>query len=211
MSKVVGIGAGGHSKVLLDAIALIGRQQVVGLVEERSDRAGQSFAGTEILGGEDALEQLQGYGVSDAFLGVGAIGSNNQIRRDIYLRISGKGFTFVSVVHPQAVLAASVENKDGLFVAAGAVCNAGVRLGENVVVNTAAVIEHDCMLGDHVFIGPGAVLCGDVFVDELAFIGAGARVRQGVRVGAGAVVGMGATVLQDVPAGATVLGVYSGQ
>jgi len=90
---------------------------------------------------------------------------------------------------------------------AGAVVQAGCRIGENVIVNTRASIDHDCDIEAHAHVAPGAVLSGCVHVGERAHIGAGATVIQGLTIGAGAIVGAGAVVVDGIPDGVTVVGV----
>lgn len=206
--EVIGIGAGGHCKVVLNSIATQKQFHVLGLIEQNNDRLDADYCGTKILGDEAKLPTLLQEQTSFCFLGVGAIGQNNSIRKLIFERIQTIGFSFVNVIDSSAVVASSVVYQDGLFTAPGVLCNTDTTLGKNVVLNTGSIIEHDCCIEDHAFIGPGAILCGEVKVGELAFVGAGARIKQGVQVGANAVVGMGATVLKDVPAGSVVTGIF---
>ena len=203
--KVVGIGAGGHAKVLLDVLRCASGFEVVGLVDADPKQHGRSLEGVSVLGGYEALDRLLGEDVSHAFLGVGAVG-DNQPRAQLFERFRGLGFHFVKAIHPAAVVATSAEIGEGVAIMAGAVVNPGARLGVNVIVNTGAVVDHDCVLEDHVHIAPGAVLSGGVKVGKYGHVGTGAAVRQGVTIAEGALVGVGAVVVADVPARATVAG-----
>lgn len=208
--RAIGIGAGGHSRMLLESLR--GRQdveqdvEVVGLVDADPAMKGQSILGVPVLGGDEMLAELARSGVSHAFLGVGAVGDNSR-RRKVFEMARSLGFELLTVVHPTAIVSPSAEIGEGTCIFPGAIVGAGARLGRNVIVNSGAIVEHDCTLGDHVHIASGAVLAGGVTVEEGAHIGAGAAVKQGVRVGRDAVVGLGAAVIDDVPAGATVAGV----
>ncbi len=205
MERIVGIGAGGHCRVLVDIIHRSGAFAIVGLVDRDLALVGRLVEGVRVLGGDSLLPELFAAGVSAAFIGVGSVADNGP-RAAIFERARSLGFRVPSLVHSTAALAGSSSIEDGAVVAAQAVLGPGTRCGVNTIVNTGARVDHDCALGDHVHISPGAVLAGGVTVESYAHVGLGALVRQGVRVGAAAVVGMGAVVLRDVPAGRVVFG-----
>lgn len=198
--RILGVGAGGHAKVLLDALQAAGGHEVVGLLA--TSGAGPVL-GVPILGGDELLPQLRAEGVTGAFVGLG----NLAARQRLFARLRELGFEVVQIRHPRATVAASVTAGAGLAVLAGAVINPEAVLGDNVIVNTGAVVEHDCRLGSHVHVAPGAVLCGGVHVGDATHVGAGAVVREGLRLGRGVVVGAGAVVVRDVADGQTVVGV----
>lgn len=205
MASVVGVGAGGHAKVVIEILRIEARHDIIGLLDTDGRLWGTAVLGVPVLGGDALLGDLYRRGVRAAFVGVGTVGDVGP-RRRVYERLRAEGFEIVPAIHPRAVVASSAEFGDGLTVMAGAVINAAARLGANVIVNTGAIVEHDCVVGDHVHVATGARLAGAVVVEDGAHIGLGASVRQGVRIGRGAVVGAGAVVVDDVPAGVTVTG-----
>ncbi len=203
--RVVIIGAGGHAKVLADALIEIGRE-VLGLTDVNAERWGQSVAGAMVLGDDQKLAADYSAGEVELVNGVGAVDSA-AVRREVFRRLRSKGYRFASVVHPRATVSRHASLGEGVQVMAGAVIQPGVSVGENSIVNTSAVIDHDCEIGEHVHIAPGAVLCGAVIVGAGAHVGAGAVIRQGMRIGAEAMVGAGAVVVRAVADGETVVGV----
>jgi sugar O-acyltransferase (sialic acid O-acetyltransferase NeuD family) len=204
--RVLGVGAGGHAKVVLEILAADDGYDVVGLLDADSGRAGARLLGVPILGGDELLEPKYDAGVSHAFIGLGGA-SDTHPRRRLYQRVRSIGFDIVSVVHRTAVVSPSAGIGRGATIAAGSVVGPDAALGENVIVNTAAVVDHDCRVGDHVHIAIGARLASGAEVADGAHIGAGATVLQGLRVGEGAVVGAGAVVVRDVEPGVVVVGV----
>jgi sugar O-acyltransferase (sialic acid O-acetyltransferase NeuD family) len=204
--KVIGLGAGGHAKVVLEALAALGGFDVVGLLDPRQELWHTQVLGAPVLGGDALLPQQYDSGVTHAFIGLGS-GSDTRPRRRLYDFARSHRFELVSVVHPSALVAPSASVGAGATILQRAVVNADVALGANVIVNTAAVVEHECVLGDHVHVATGAVLASGVEVGEGAHIGAGATIRQGLRIGPGAVVGIGAAVTDDVDAEVVVGGV----
>jgi sugar O-acyltransferase (sialic acid O-acetyltransferase NeuD family) len=204
--RAVGIGAGGHAKVLLEALLAQGDVEVVGLLDSDPELKGSKVLGVPVLGGDELLEQLHKDGVRHAFMGVGGIGDNS-MRSRLFEWVKKSGFELISVRHATAVVSPSSHIGEGTCLCPGAIVGAGARLGLNVIVNTGAIVEHDCDLGDHVHVASGAVLAGGVSVGAGAHIGAGATVRQGVRIGRNAIVAMGAAVVDDVPDDIVVAGV----
>ena len=204
--KVIGLGAGGHAKVVIDILQTAGDCELVGLLDATSLLQGKTIMGVPILGGDDMLPELRGQGVTHAFIGVGSIGDTRQ-REQLYKRLRQYGFEIVNAIHPQAVISPSVKMRQGVTIMAGCIINAYVRLGANVVVNSGSIVEHDSVVGDHAFIGPGARLGGTVDIGTGAHIGIGATLLQNIRVGKNAVVGAGAVVLTDVPDDTVVVGV----
>jgi sugar O-acyltransferase (sialic acid O-acetyltransferase NeuD family) len=197
------IGAGGHARVLLDALELIGAK-VIGVLDADAGLAGKQVMGYPILGDDDVL---RGHAPGSIAL-VNAIGSvdSMQLRKSIYEKLRRTGHVFASVVHPRATVSRHAVAAAGLQVMAGAVVQAGARLGEDTIVNTAATVDHDCLIGAHVHIGPGVTLSGNVQIGEETHVGTGATVIQGVRIGARCMVAAGAVVVENVRDGTRVKG-----
>lgn len=200
--RIILVAAGGHGRVVLDSLLASG-VEVAGIVDPGLVR-GSSVFGVPVLGSDDELDRSDPSTLQLAN-GIGAVPGQFR-RRDAFEGWSRKGFRFVSIVHPDAIIGQNSEYSEGCQIMAGAVLQCGVRIGRNTVINTRASVDHDCHLGHHVFIGPGTTICGDVRVGDEAFIGAGAVLLPGVEVGASAVVGAGAVVTRDVPAGVMVAG-----
>lgn len=204
--KVIGLGAGGHAKVVIDMLQLEGRYQVVGLLDVREQLWDQRILGVPVLGDDNLLPELRQQGIGGAFIGLGCT-SDMGPRRRLFERAVEQGFEVISAVHPQAAVSPHASLGQGATVMARAVVNACAVVGDNVVVNTGAVVEHDCRIGNHVHIATGALLASTVEVEDHCHIGIGASVRQCLRLGQGSVVGAGAVVVKDVTAGQVVVGV----
>lgn len=200
---IIVLGAGGHGKVLIDALIARGAP-LIGITDPDEKLHGLRLLGIPVLGADDTVAD---HGADDVVL-VNGIGSTwfSDSRRVLYDRFVDAGYTFRTVVHPSAVISPDAEIADGVHIMAGAVVQAGCKISVNSIVNTQSSVDHDCVIGAHVHIAPGAVLGGDVTVGEGTHIGAGATVIQNIGIGAGALVAAGATVVLDVPAGARVAG-----
>jgi sugar O-acyltransferase (sialic acid O-acetyltransferase NeuD family) len=197
---LVVLGAGGHSRPLIDA-ALEAGFEIHGVIDLDYHGQSEHILGCEILGGPELLD--------DATLpraAVVAIGDNG-LRRVWFERLQAGGWTLPRIVHPRALVSRFCEIGQGAFVNVGAMLNAGVTIGDDTIVNTGALVDHEAVVSAHSHIGPGARLAGRVTVGEQSFVGAGATVIQQVRVGDRAVIGAGAAIIRDVADGATVVGV----
>lgn len=208
MIQVVGIGAGGHAKILVELLMEMGGYDLVGFTDPDQTRWGGSLMGYPILGGDSELPALRAKGVQAAFIGVGAVSSaGTRLRARLFREALALGFEMPTLVHPRAVVSPSAKLGPGSVVMGGAVVNTAACVGANATIYSGAVIEHDSVIGDHVHLSPGVQLAGGVIVEEGAFLGIGASIIQGVRIGAWATVGAGAVVLADIPDGVVAVGV----
>lgn len=205
-TKVIGLGAGGHAKVVIEILQLMGNYELVGLLDPIQELWGAEVLGVPVLGADDLLAELYDQGLRWAFIGLGTVG-NSQSRIQLYKKICQHGFRLVPAIHPQAIISPSAQLGDGPTIMAGSIINAKALLGDDVIINTGAIVEHDCLLGDHVHIATGAQLAGDVKIGDCTHIGMGASIRQGITIGSGVVVGAGAVVVKDVAPNSIVAGV----
>jgi UDP-perosamine 4-acetyltransferase len=203
--RVIGVGAGGHAKVLIDALRACGRD-VHGLVDASPLLVGRFVLGVRVMGHDDELPALWERGIRQAFIGVGTVKSTT-LRSRLWQQLHDLKFEVIDVIHPTAVISPDATVGRGVTALARVVINPDAVLGDNVLVNTAAIVEHDCRIGDHVHLATGCVLAGGVIVEPGAFVGAGAVIKPGVRIGANSVVGAGEVVVRDVPANVVVSGV----
>lgn len=203
MTRIVVIGAGGHAKVVADAIVASGGT-VRGFVDP-SVAVGTSIAHGSVLGDDTWLATLP-EPERVVVVGVGAT-TSVAVRRRIVSSLHTVGASIVGCFHPSAVVSSLAIVDPSAQLLALSVINPSATIGAHAVVYSAAVVEHDCTVGAFAYLSPGAVLCGGARVDEGAFLGAAATVLPGIFVGAGSTVAAGAVVVNDVPPGATVVGV----
>ena len=202
-SRVVVWGAGGHGKVIVDALLASESCDVVGVLDDDPAKAGARLLGIVVLhspgGLRSLLNTLDFDGVA---IGIG----DNYVRDGKFREVGSCGLTPVNVIHPSALLSRFVELGAGVTILAGAVINPGTMIEDNVCVNTAASIDHDNHLekGCHVF--PNATLTGGVRIGEFAYVGSGAVVAPNLIIHKYSQVGAGAIVLKDVPEGVVVAG-----
>lgn len=200
------MGAGGHARVLIDALQAGGTAVDCCLLDPDPARHGQSILGVPIVGGDDKLLFLRKDGYTHFVIGVGSTGDSSK-RKFLFEHAIKHDLSPLTIIHPQAICAASAEIGAGSVLFAGSIVNPGAKIGENVIINTGAIVEHDCVIGQHSHIAPGACLAGEVWLGNGVHIGAGAVIRQGIKVGDGAVIGAGAVVVKDVLPGRVMVGI----
>lgn len=203
-NPVIILGAGGHAKVLIDALRLRSLN-MLGLTDADPAKTGQMLMGITIIGSDSVVATYPATTIG-LVNGLGAVRVGHH-RKELFERFKSKGYRFINVIHPFTSVASDAVLSEGVQIMAGAVVQAGCTIGENVIINTRAVVDHDCRIGSGAHIAPGAILSGGVDVGDNALVGAGATVIQGVCVGRNSLVAAGAVVIRDVPEGATVGGV----
>lgn len=194
------IGAGGHAKVVLDALLADGVElSAIRIRDGRPDMQGRDLLGAAI----DTPELEDRLSGQDVHVAIGAIGTRARLL-DSAVALGARA---VRVVHPSAQVSRFAAVGDGTFVAATAVIGPSASVGRGVIVNHGAVVDHDCIVGDFCHIAPNASLGGGVRLGDRVLIGAGAVVLPGVSIGDDAIVGAGAVVICDAPANAEWVGV----
>ena len=204
MTEFVVLGAGGHARVLVEALR---RSSIVvsGFVTDTMETPVGNMAEMTRLGSDAELMNRPRNSVL-LINGIGTTGDPHR-RRAVFEKFRAAGFSFATVVHPSAVLAGDVILGEGAQIMAGAFVQPGARIGANTIVNTGAIVDHDSAIGDHVHLAPGACFAADVVCGASSHVGAGATVIQGIRIGADALIAAGAVVVDDVAAGAVVMGI----
>ncbi|HEY9870016.1 MAG TPA: acetyltransferase [Candidatus Obscuribacterales bacterium] len=195
-SGIVIIGAGGHGKVVLDAILKEGRFQVLSFVDE-AGAEGDSFCGLPVSPTMDGF-------VEPWF--VVAVG-DNRARRRLFLQARERGWRAAAIIHPSAIIAGDVTIGGGTVVLAGVVVNPATVIDTNCIINTAATIDHDCVISSDVHVAPGCRLAGEVTIGQGTFLGIGTIVIPRIKIGSWATAGAGSVVVGAVEDNCTVMGV----
>ena len=203
MTKILVFGFGGHASVVHDACEALGWKIKSFFVEEGLVAASPEPEGKVIKTNRNEFLNPKKAGISNFALGMG----NNEARLWWCEKLLKEGFVLPPIIHPKAWVSPSAKLAEGVFVGAGAVIQAGAKIGKAALINSNATVEHHCEIGPGVHIGPGAVLAGLAKVGEKSMIGAGAVVRDRIEIGNNATVGAGAAVVQNIPDGITVGGV----
>ncbi len=187
------VGAGGHGGVALDCLQLAGPiDDEIAFYDDRWEEI-DDVGGIPVLG---PIAELVGDARFDrVFVAVGV--NKERLRITEVLRRAGK--SFLTIIHPRAIISPRAAIGEGTIAIPGSVVNCGARVGSGVIMNTLCSVGHDCVVEDFAQIAPGVNLGGAAIIEEGAFLGIGAKVVPEVRVGAWSIVGAGSVVLRDLP------------
>ncbi|MFC4320717.1 acetyltransferase [Litchfieldia salsa] len=200
--KIAIVGEGGHSKVIQDLISLLNGYEIVGIFDDKYNEL--ELKEKHYIGPIKAINQFCSFFIDTKV--IVAIG-DNRIRKSIVSRLSLSGSTYITLIHPSAIVSQKATLGIGTVVMANAVINSDTYVGDHSIINTGAIVEHDNNIGDFAHISPNATLTGSVQVGDGTHIGAGATVIPNLTIGAWAKVGAGATVIHDIPDFSTAVGV----
>lgn len=192
-------GAGGHGKVLADALEGSAAYQMIGFIDDV--RTGE-HVGYPILGGREILEELRSKGVH-CIVSIGDCADRAKIQG----MMERKGFPIATVLHSTATIARSAQLGSGCSILAHAVIGPDVVMGKGCIVNTGASVDHDCIMDAYVHVAPGAHIAGGVRIGQQTFVGIGSSVRELCHIGSFAVIGAGAAVVSDFGDHVVALGV----
>lgn len=198
-TEILVIGAGGHAKVVIEAIQDGHPSYHIKLADH--DRAKE---GNKVLG-KFPIIHLNNWVKLPEFCHV-AIG-DNQLRQKVHAEAVAQGKQTCTVVHSDARVSPSADIGPGCFVAAKAIVAAEAKIGESCIINHGAVVDHDCNIGNYSHIAPNATLGGGVNIGQGCLVGTNATILPNVKVGDNSVIGAGAVVINDVKANQRLIGV----
>lgn len=196
-TNIIIIGAGGHAKVVIDAILTMNPACELIVKDDNPFLCGKKILNIPIQLSIDAAT----HGKWPIHI---AIGDNN-IRAQFYHHY--KHHSAATIIHPNASVAKSAFIGEGSFIAAGAVIGPNTILGKGCIINHNAVIDHDCIVGDFCHIAPNATLGGAVNIANTCTIGANSTILPLIKISENATVGAGAVVTKPVQRGHTVVGI----
>lgn len=202
MSKpIIMIGNGGHASVLVEML-IAEQREVKGYT---APQAGNSLFDLSYLGTDDVIHTYNPDEV-ELVLGLGTIGIST-LRKSIFEHFTTKGYTFANVIHPTAIVAASVKLGQGVQIMAGAILQTNAVIADNTIINTGVIVDHDSVICCHVHVAPGSTLSGGVVIGNGCHIGTGTSVIQGIIIGDETLIGAGSVVVKSIGNRKTAYGV----
>src|SRR5262249_4142140 len=114
MAKVIFLGAGGIAIVAAEIARLRGFE-IVGFLDEKSEKHGSVFSGAKVLGGFETLSSLRRAGVEHAVIAFG----NCQGRIKVAQKALSHGFSLPKLIHPSAIISPDVTVGHGAIMMAG--------------------------------------------------------------------------------------------
>ena len=193
------VGAGGFARETVELVAAINakepRWNLRGLLDDDPAMHGRRVCGLPVLGGTDAIADDDSVTI--------CVGNprNYTSRARIAGRLGLEDERYATLIHPTAVIPASVDVGHGTVIHALNVATGWSTIGAHVAMMPASVITHDDVIGDFCTVAAAVRLAGGVAVEIGAYLGSGCLVREDLTIGAWSLVGMGAVVTRSVPPG----------
>lgn len=179
MSRLILIGKGAHSDVVMDAVIKDNRHSIM-------CRLAEGDPDWRVIGDNNHWAHI-------------AIGDNAARER-----LSKLPYKFVNIVHPLAEF--SPQECVGSYFGAFSVIGPHAKVGNFCIINTAVVLEHDSVVADYTHLAPGVVTGGRVKIGSRTFVGLGTIIRDGITIGDNCTIGMGSVVLKNIPDNSTAYG-----
>lgn len=191
---IILLGAGGHGRVLIAALNCCGCSVSGILTPEK--KKGTTVMGIPVLGDDSCINEFD----PKEIVLVNGVGSypDQDLRWELQHFFEQKGYTFLTVVHPGAIVSENVALAPGVQVMAGCVLQPGVQVGDGTILNSGSVIDHDCIIGKSCHIAPGCTLSGGVTLGDKVHLGTGSTVIQQICIGEGAVVAAGSVIYSNI-------------
>jgi sugar O-acyltransferase (sialic acid O-acetyltransferase NeuD family) len=199
LTEILLIGAGGHGKVVIEAIKQIMSDCVV-TVADQDEAKVDSY-----ITKESQIVFLDGWSNLPRHYHV-TIG-NNKLRYKCSSLAKEQGKDIFTIVHPRSYVSPSASIGKGVFVAANAIVSSEAVVKEGGIINHGAIVDHECVIGEYSHIAPNATLGGGVTVGRGCLIGSGASVLPLVKIGDNVVIGAGAVITKDVNDNQKIVGV----
>ena len=200
MNRLFIIGAGGHSRVVIEC-AVQNNYKIEGIIDINYQNTPEKILNNDVIGNLDALEGMLDINV---FIALG----DNEERKVVHEHCSSKGFKIVNLIHPNAIVSNTETTfGEGIYIGSGAIINPCVSINNGTIINTGAIVEHEVTIGSFSHIAPGTKIAGRVSVGDLSFLGIGSCIIDKVKIGSNVTVGAGSVVTKDINNNLTVVGV----
>ncbi len=201
--KVIVIGTGGHAKVVTEIIEHEGKYEIIGFTSVEKI---EKFLNYPVLGDDNILQNFYLKGYKKLAMGIGGFKDNN-LRRKVFLELKSKGFEFVTVISPTAIIQKSNKIGEGSIIFPGVILNTEVIIGENTIIATGTSIDHETILGNHVLVSAGVTVGGFCIIEDGCLLALGSKIISGIKIGKNSLVAAGAVVVKNVEENQRVFGI----
>ena len=196
--KVLIIGSGSNSKMILSEIINSDNYECIGFIDENKKKGhlvmtvGQTKY--RIIGNIDDIKNFN----NKNLFGIIGIGINYKRKKVAELiNKKYKNFKWVSIISKNCHIHKGVKVGDGSFIVTGTIINNGTIIGKHCLINTSSSIDHDNFFDDFSSTGPGVITGGLVKVGNSSHIGMGSVIKQNISIGKNTLIGAKSLVLKN--------------
>ena len=139
MIETILIGAGGHGKVVLDAV-LSNPSANIKIIGFLDDSRIEEIKEIKKLGN---IKDYIKYKDKKFHIAIGNNGFREKVSKEI-----GED-NLVTIIHKTAYASSMSNIGNGSYIGAMAVINPQCKIGKGCIINTGTIVEHDCHIGDY--------------------------------------------------------------
>lgn len=201
--RIIIVGAGGFGREVLLWVRAAWPEcadRVAGFLSADGQRMDGHDADTPILGSPDDYRPAPGDGL---LLAVGL----PAVRRRIAESLLSRGSTFLTLIHPTAIVASTATIGAGSILCPFSIASDSSMIGRFVLMNYHASLGHDARADDFAVLSPYATLGGAAHIGDDVFLGLHASVGPRKTVGARSKVSANSCALVDAPPDSLIFGV----
>lgn len=202
--SIVLIGAGGHSKAIIEVINHSNLYNIIGLIDKNLT-VNTDVLGTKVIGNDNKFQELID-NVDYAFPAIGFL-SNPHKRAELFHKIEEMGFKVPNIISARSYFSKYSFIGNGNIVMHDALISVNNNIGSNNIIQSKSLLDHDVTIGDHNYISTGSILNGEVQIGHLNVIGSNAVINQGCKIGNNIKIGSGAVVVKNIMEPGTYVGV----
>lgn len=196
MKNILIFGASEHAKCTIDILEQMKEHRIAGVLDDSLPK-NSSFEGYRVLGKIKNLDEVMK--TKEIQGGIIAIGDNYTRYRvcKTILELT-PDFSFVSAVHPSAVVGKNVRIGPGSVIMPGVIIGNSSKIGKHTLLGAKSSVDHDSQVEDFSSFGPGCTTGGNVQVGFCSAICLSAGIIHGISVGEHTVIGAGSIVNRNV-------------
>lgn len=127
----------------------------------------------------------------------------NALRKSKYFEGKAKGYSFISYIHPSALISTE-DIGENCLILEGCNIQPFASIGNNVILWSYTHIGHHSVIGSHCFIAGCGGIGGSTIIGDECFIGGHFAIGDNLIVGERSLLGIGVTIANSVPSGAYV-------
>ena len=203
MKNLIIIGARGFGREVYNLAILCKEYNnsyiVKGFLDDKSDALDGFQNYPEIL------DSVEDYEISEDDVFICALGSVDYKKKYAQM-ILDKGGSFISLIHPTALISSNVEIGIGSIIGCYSNLSCDVKVGDFVSIQPFSTLGHDVKVGDRCHFNTYSFFSGNVTVEDSVTIHTGAIIHPNKRVCKYSTVAAGSVVIKNVGPNITVYG-----
>lgn len=195
INKIIIVGAGGHAAELTDYLNYTNNinspYEILGYIDDDKNIYSQYKYISPFLG------DIKNHEVKKDAKYLLAI-ANLKFRRSIAGALLEKGASFITFIHPTAIISPSAIIDQGTVVSHNSSVGPNVKIGKFNLLNSRCTIGHDTTIGDFNFISPQTAISGHTKIGDDNLFGTNSATIPSISVGNNNTIAAGMVVFKDI-------------